>query len=129
MPRSTVAKAVVVPYRPAAVRARILERARYFRRLGRRFSRRATMELLRRLGAGRTSIEGTVGAAPLPETVAARERRSSGTERRAEIAHVTTAIREKIEMQLAEISAPAPRQRRTRVRVRRAHPDQLVLAL
>jgi hypothetical protein len=127
IPRSAVEKARVVPYQPAQVRANILEKARYFRLHGKRFPRQPTMELLRMLGAGRAALDETVCAAPLPETIAARERRVMQIERRAELAGVVIAIREKIEMQPEEMPDPAPRTYRPRPRY--VHPDQLALAL
>ncbi len=98
VPRSAVEKARIVPYQPQ-VRANILEKARYFRQHGKRFPRQPTVELLRMLGAGRATIAETVSAAPLPETIAARERWFMQVERRAELADVVIAIREKIGMQ------------------------------
>lgn len=127
VPRSTIEKARIVPYKPSDVRIRILEKARYFRQHGKRFPRQPTMELLRMLGTGRGTIDETVNAEPLPETVAARERRFVQAERRIELAAVITAIREKIDMQPEEPPAPAARAHRSRLRY--VHPDQLALAL
>ena len=83
--------------------------------------------LLRRLGAARAAIEATVRTAPLPEVVAARERRIAGTEQAIEVAQAATAIREKIELQMSEEPLPQPRPREPRQC--RVHPDQLALAL
>jgi hypothetical protein len=127
VPCATAQKARVVPYRPAQVRANILEKARYFRQHGKRFPRQLTVELLRRLGAARASIDETVGAAPLPGTIAARERRLVQAERRIELAGAIIAIREKIDMQPEEVPTPAPKLHRHRPRY--VHPDQLALAL
>lgn len=127
VPRATVQKARAVPYQPAQVRANILAKARYFRQHGKRFPRQPTVELLRMLGTRKGAIDETVNAAPLPETVATRERRIMQAERRIELAGVVTAIREKIDMQPEEIPAPLPRP--PRLRPRYVHPDQLALAL
>lgn len=127
VPRSTMEKARVISYKPAQVRANILEKARYFRQHGKRFPRQPTMELLRRLGTGRGAIDEIVNAEPLPETIAARGRRIMQAERRIELAAVLTAIRDKIDMQPEEAPAPAPKLHRPRPRY--AHPDQLALAL
>lgn len=127
VPRAAIEKARVVPYQPAQVRKSILEKARYFRQHGKRFPRQPTIELLRLLGARGAAIDETVGAAPLPETIAARERRGIQIERRAELAGAIIAIREKIEMQPMEEPAPVPRPHRARLRY--VHPDQLALAL
>ena len=127
VPRSTIEKARVVPYKPAEVRCRILEKARYFRQHGKRFPRQPTVELLRMLGTGRGTIDATVNAEPLPETIAARGQRIREAERRIELAAAITAIREKIDMQPEEPTAPAARAHRPRLRY--VHPDQLALAL
>lgn len=127
VPRATVMKARSVSYRPADVRTHILEKARYYRQRGKRFPRQTTVELLRRLGAARSAIEETVKAAPLPQTIAARERRMMQAARRTELAFAVTAIREKIEMQPEEMPAPVARARSLRRRY--VHPDQLALAL
>ena len=42
VPRSTMEKARVISYKPAQVRANILEKARYFRQHGKRFPRQPT---------------------------------------------------------------------------------------
>jgi hypothetical protein len=113
------------------VRNRILERARYFRRHGRRFPRQATVRMLRLLGAGGKAIEETLTVGPLPDVVAARERRVERAERAAALAGVVEAIRDKIENQPPQLLAPPSRlatkvPRRSRSRL--AHPDQLDLA-
>ena len=125
----------------------MLARARLYRRYGRRFSQSATVEvlrrpadaswhrplqgwsrrLLRRLGAKRAVIEAAVRTAPLPEVVAARERRAAQAEQAAETAAVVRAIGERIALRLEEeTTRPAPPRR---ARQQAAHPDQLVLAL
>ena len=73
------------------------------------------------------AIEETVATAPLPEVVAARERRIVQAEQAIEVAQAVTAIRAKIELQLMEEAAPQPRARKPRQR--HVHPDQLALAL
>ena len=55
------------------------------------------------------------------------QRRIVRAEQVIEVAHATTAIREKIELQLVEEPVPQPRPRT--LRQRPVHPDQLALAL
>ena len=132
VPRAVAEKAHQVGYRPRQVRNRILERARYFRQHGRRFPRKATVRMLRLLGVGGRAIEETLTVGPLPEVVAAQERRVERAERAAALAGVVEAIRDKIEHQPPEPPAPLPRPdsgvpRRSRPRF--VHPDQLDLSL
>ena len=127
VPRAIVQKARPVSYQPAQVRANLLAKARYFRQHGKRFPRQPTVELLRMLGTRKGAIEEMVNAAPLPETLAGRERRIMQAERRAELAGVVTAIREKIDLEPEELPLPLPRPHRARPRY--VHPGQLALAL
>ena len=130
VPLATLSKAKRLPYRPADVRARILGRAKYYRQHGKRFPRRPTVELLRRLGAARAAIAETVGADPLPETVAAREQRLDQAMRREVLAGVVAAIRDKIDhAPPAPASAESPRHALPRRRARHVHPDQFALGL
>lgn len=127
VPKTDLTKAKVIAYRPKVVRGHMLKRARLYRRYGHRFPRKATIEVLRQLGAGVAAIEGTVHAEPLPEVIAARERRAWQAEQAIEIAYVVAAIRAKIELQPVE--QPAPSSRPRRLRQRYVHPDQLALGL
>lgn len=132
VPRAVAEKARQVSYQPRQVRSRILERARQFRQHGRRFPRKATVQMLRLLGAGGKAIKETLTVGPLPDVVAARERRVERAERAAALAGVAEAIRDKIENQPPESPAPSPGPApgaRSRLRPRFAHPDQLDLAL
>ena len=131
VPRAVAEKARQVSYQPRLVRSRILERARYFRQHGRRFPRKATVQMLRLLGAGGRVIEETLTVGPLPHVVAARKRRMERAERAATLAGVVQAIREKIELQPPEPPAPpsGPAIKPRRSRQRYVHPDQLDLAL
>lgn len=129
VPKATVTKARVLSYQPRGVRERLLEQVRLYRKRGKRFPREATMELLWRLGAARAAIDETVTVPPSPEAVAARGRRAMQAERAAELAGVATAIREKIELQLAEPRPALPRPAAPRPRQCYVHPDQLALAL
>lgn len=127
VPKANLVKAKVIAYRPKVVRGHMLNRARLYRRHGHRFPRKATIEVLRRLGAGTAAIEATVPAEPLPEVITARERRLMRAEQAVEIAYVATAIRDKIELQPVEQPAAPPRPRRSRQPY--VHPDQLALGL
>ena len=127
VPKARLAKAKAIAYRPKVVRGHMLRRIRLYRRYCHRFPRKATVEVLRRLGAASRAIEATVATEPLPEVVAARERRIVRAEQAIEIAHAVTAIREKIELQLTEEPVLQPRSRKPRQR--HVHPDQLALAL
>ena len=131
IPRAVAEKAHQVSYQPRQVRNRILERARYFRQHGRRFPRKATVRMLRLLGVGGKAIEETLTVGPLPDVIAAKERRVERAERAAALAGVVEAIRDKIEHPPPEPSAPPPRSaiRSRRLRQRHVHPDQLDLAL
>ena len=124
---ASLAKAKVIAFRPKVVRGHMLRRVCLYRRCGHRFPRKATVEVLRRLGAGRVAIEATIATEPLPEVVAARERRIARAEQAVEVAQAVTAIREKIELQLTEEPVLQPRSRK--LRQRHVHPDQLALAL
>ena len=128
VPKAVVAKAHSVSYQPRSVRERLLAQVRLHRQQGKRFPRKAAVEMLRRLGATKAAIDETVLAAPLPEVMAARERRAGEAERAATLAAVVNAIREKVEFQLAEPPVQARPQAR-RARPRYVHPDQLALAL
>lgn len=130
VPRAGVEAATPVAYRPRVVRTNILAAVRLCRRHGRRFPRAATVEVLRRLGAARAAVDEAVAVEASPEAVAARERRAARAGRAPEVAAVATAIREKIDFQLAH----GPTSSRGTLRPRRrpvpgAHPDQLALAL
>lgn len=130
VPLATVIKAARVPYKPADVRSRLLKSARYYRQHGKRFPRQQTVELLRRLGAARAAIEQTVDADPLPETIAAKERRLEAAMKREVLAGVAAAIRDKID-NTPPIPEPTekPRQPKARRRVPYLHPDQFSLGL
>ena len=80
VPLASLAKAKAIVYRPKVVRGHMLRRIRLYRRYGYRFPRKATVEVLRRLGAARMAIEATVATESLPEVVAARERRIARAE-------------------------------------------------
>ena len=136
VPAGSLETAQAVRYRPKVVRGHMLARARLYRRHGHRFAQQATVEVLRRLGAAGAVIEETVSTAPLPEVVAARERKATQAERAIETAAAVQAIGERITLRQEEermraaakpASASAPRPRRTRQRC--AHPDQLALGL
>jgi hypothetical protein len=132
VPRAVAEKARQVSYQPRLVRSRILERARYFRQHGRRFPRKATVQMLRLLGAGGRVIDETLTIGPLPDVAAARERRVERAERAAALAGVVETIRDKIKNQPPEPSAPPPGRAAKaphRIRQRHVHPDQLDLAL
>lgn len=128
VPRSAVAKAQRIDYRPRKVRENMLSLARTLRRGGHRFPRAATVAVLRRLGAARAAAEEAVNVEASPEAAAARLRRAARAALAPVVADVRAAIRDKIEFRMAEGPAPerAPRRRR---RERQAHPDQLALAL
>ena len=127
VPKAVVAKASIVSYQPRRVRELLLAQVRLHRQQGRRFPRKAAVEMLRRLGAAKAAIDETVTVAPLPEVLAERRRRAGEAERAAELAAVVTAIREKIDLQLAEppVLARPPGKRH---KVRHVHPDHLALA-
>ena len=127
VPLASLAKAKVITFRPKVVRGHMLARVRLYRRYGHRFPRKATVEVLRRLGAASAAVEATARTEPLPEVVAARERRIARAEQAIEVAQAVIAIREKIELQLTEEPALQPRSRKPRQR--HVHPDQLALAL
>lgn len=130
VPLATLTQARRVPYRPADVRARILTKARYFRQRGKRFPRQQAMELLRHLGAARAAIDQTVGADPLPETVAASRRRLEQAVQREALAGVVAAIRDKIDhTPPAPEPIERPRHAKPRQRARYVHPDQFALGL
>lgn len=130
VPLTTLTKARRLPYKPAEVRARILTKARYFRQRGKRFPRQPTVELLRRLGAARAAIDQTVNAEPLPETVAAKQRRIEQAEKREVLAGVVAAIRDKIDnTPPAPEPIERPRHAQPRKRARYVHPDQFTLGL
>lgn len=129
IPAAILAKASQVTYRPRIVRANMLKRAKLYRRHGHRFPRKATVQVLQMLGAGRAAIEETVNAEPLPEVVAARAQRAMQAERAAELADAVTAIKARIDWQLAEQPKPAPVVRPRRRRTPYVHPDQLALGL
>ena len=128
VPQAVVARASVLSYQPRSVRERLLAQVRLHRQQGRRFPRKAAVEMLRRLGAAKAAIDETVTVAPLPAVLAERRRRTEEAARAADLAAVATAIREKIEFQLAEPAVMA-RPPVKRPRARSVHPDQLVLAL
>lgn len=131
VPAATLAKASPVTYRPRVVRTNMLKRAKLSRRHGHRFPRKATVQVLQMLGAGRATIEETVSAEPLPEVVAARAQRATQAERAAELADAVAAIKARIDWQLAEEpktrSRPVARLRKPRARY--VHPDQLTLGV
>jgi hypothetical protein len=127
VPKASLVKAAVIAYRSKVVRRHMLKRARLYRRHGHRFPRKATIEVLSQLGAGTSTIEALVHTEPLPEVIAARERRALQAEQAIETAYVAAAIRTKIELQPAEQPAPPSRSRRSRQPY--VHPDQLVLGL
>lgn len=127
VPKASLARAAVIPFRPKVVRGHMLKRARLYRRHGHRFPRKATIEVLRQLGAAVAVIEATVHAEPLPEVITARERRALQIEQAIETAYVAAAIRAKLELQPVARPAPLPRPRRLRAPY--VHPDQLALGL
>lgn len=127
LPKASLEKAQAKPYRPHVVREQILKRARCCRKHGRRFPRAATVQLLHMLGAAGTVIEAAVRTPALPATLAAQAQRAVDAERRAQLAEVATAIRDKIEFQLANPPPALPMPCRTPGRY--PHPDQLALAL
>lgn len=129
VPKETIQKARPLPYRPRVVRTAILKRAKLYRRHGYRFPRQATVEVLQKLGAGRAAIVETVKTEPLREVIVARQRRIEQAERAAEMEGVVTAIRERIDWQLAQEPLPRQAPRPGRPRTRYVHPDQLALAL
>ena len=123
-----LAKATGVTYRPGVVRANMLRRAKLYRQIGRRFSRKAAVRALLALGTKQGVIAASVEAAPLPETVAAREARALRAERAAEWAAAEAAIRARIEWQLAQPAEPVPVAKKGRApRRRAAHLDQMAL--
>lgn len=131
VPAESARNAKVIAYRPLVIRHHMLARARMMRTHGHRFPRAATVEVLRRLGAGRASIAEAVQAAPSPEVVAARERRSSRAERAEHEREVEAAIRDRMAFaarhprpETPARPIPAPRRRRFD-----PHPDQFALAL
>jgi hypothetical protein len=130
VPLASVTKAARVPYKPAEVRSRILTNARYYRQHGKRFPRQQTVELLRRLGAARAAIEQTINTDPLPETIAAKNRRLEEAMKREVLAGVAAAIRDKIDN---TPPTPEPIERpahaKPRKPARHVHPDQFSLGL
>lgn len=125
VPPERVRTAKAITYRPRVVRENMLTRARMMRTYGHRFPRRATVEILRWLGAGRASITEAVQAPPLPEVVATRARQRLQAEQAEQVRAVGAAIQARIVF----AATHPPRRTPVRRRARQAHPDQLVLAL